>query len=75
MNPDGSLDPNFNPGSGATGGPVFMVNWDDWNGVAFIGGAFTTYNGAGAPEFARILAGPKIRGGGVAGLLPLLLDN
>jgi len=23
--------------------------------------AFTTYNGAGAPEFTRILAGPKIR--------------
>jgi len=75
LNADGSLDSSFDPGSGASVGPVYMVNWDDWNGVAFIGGSFTTYNGAGAPGFVRILAGPKIRGGGIAGFLPLLLDN
>ncbi|MCX5891281.1 MAG: delta-60 repeat domain-containing protein [Deltaproteobacteria bacterium] len=74
LNAGGSLDLSFDPGSGATGGPVYLVNWDAYNGIAFIGGSFTTYNGAFAPGFARIIAGPRVRPGAVGSLLLLLGD-
>ena len=50
------------------------MNWDNWNGLAFVGGAFTTYNGGGAPGFVRIICGPKVRPG-AAGAILLLLDD
>lgn len=74
LNAGGSLDLSFDPGSGASGGPVYLVNWDSYNGVAIIGGSFTTYNGAGAPGLARILAGPRMRPGAVGSIMLLLGD-
>ena len=74
LNANGSLDTSFDPGSGAIGGPVYLVNWDSYMGTAFIGGSFTTYYGAGAPGFARIMAGPIVRPGALGAILLLLGD-
>ncbi len=53
LNPNGSLDTGFNPGSGANG-PVYMFSYWGQN-QSMIGGGFTTYNGTSRPGIARIL--------------------
>ncbi|MCB9092345.1 MAG: delta-60 repeat domain-containing protein [Halobacteriovoraceae bacterium] len=45
LHPDGSIDPDFNIGSGFNGS-VFALLLDKENDSIFIGGAFTTYNGS-----------------------------
>ena len=54
LNPNGSLDTDFNPGSGANG-PVYQISYWGQN-KALIGGGFTTYNGTSRPGIARILS-------------------
>jgi len=56
MNPDGSLDNRFNPGTGANG-PVYAIQWNDYIRKARIGGAFTTYDGVTRMRIAQIFAG------------------
>jgi uncharacterized delta-60 repeat protein len=55
INPDGSLDPTFNPGTGPDGGFIsaLLVQPD---GKIVIGGAFTSYNGnaAASDNLARV---------------------
>ncbi len=53
LNVDGSLDTSFNPGSGMDGGAVysFAVQPD---GKILIGGWFTTFNGTGRSNIARL---------------------
>ena len=54
LNPGGSLDTIFNPGSGANG-TIYMINMTNANS-AFIGGSFTSYNGTPMGLLARIIA-------------------
>ena len=70
MNPDGSLDNSFNPGTGANG-PVYTIQYNDYIRRARIGGAFTTYNGVSRPGIAQIFAS----GGSINSVLFLLLMN
>jgi uncharacterized delta-60 repeat protein len=51
INPDGSLDTSFNPGTGASG--VFAVAIQS-DGKILISGTFTTYNGIIRNKLARI---------------------
>ena len=50
---DGSLDPSFNPPSGAAGGAVYHL-LRQANGKIVIGGAFTSVNGQPVNRFARL---------------------
>ncbi len=54
FSPDGILDPTFNP----TGpnGPIYELQQQRPNAKYFIGGSFTTYNGVGRNNIARINA-------------------
>lgn len=53
INADGSIDPTFNPGTGATNGDIDdMVRQAD--GKLVIGGTFTHYNGNFRPRFTRV---------------------
>lgn len=54
LNPDGSLDLGFNPGTGATYGVSALAALPD--GRALIGGFFTAYNGVPRNRLARIFA-------------------
>lgn len=54
LNPDGSLDPSFNPGSGANAIIEAMALQPD--GKILIGGSFTQYNGAARARVARLNA-------------------
>jgi uncharacterized delta-60 repeat protein len=56
VNPNGSLDESFNPGTGTD-----AVVWSVLrlaSGKALFGGQFTTYNGTGRAQLAQVLAGP-----------------
>jgi uncharacterized delta-60 repeat protein len=53
LNTDGSLDVSFNPGTG-TNGTVYTISIQT-DGNIIIGGLFTTYNGIGRNNIARIL--------------------
>ena len=53
LNPDGTLDGTFNPGTGANGAINCAVLQPDGN--LLIGGAFTSYNGATSRGISRIL--------------------
>jgi uncharacterized delta-60 repeat protein len=55
LNVDGTLDATFDPGTGVGGGTVNAVAIDG-SGRIFIGGSFTTFNGASAPGLAGLLA-------------------
>lgn len=53
LNADGSLDPTFDPGSGAANGDIRdMVRQSD--GKLVIAGGFTHYNGVSRPRFTRV---------------------
>ncbi len=57
LNGDGSLDVDFNPGTGVSGGLIqsvysFSLQPD---GKALCGGEFTSYNGVGRNRIARVL--------------------
>ncbi len=52
LNPDGSLDPNFNNGAGFDSVVVCMARQLD--GEIVVGGSFTTLNGQSQPHIARI---------------------
>ena len=54
LNPNGSLDTGFNPGTGANG-PVYLISYWGQN-KALIAGGFTTYNGISRRGIARILS-------------------
>jgi uncharacterized delta-60 repeat protein len=54
LNPDGSLDPNFNPGAGANG-EVQAVRLDV-SGRVLVGGSFSTINGTNRAGMARLNA-------------------
>jgi hypothetical protein len=56
LNPDGSLDTTFNPGTGANDA-VYAIAYNEYDHRAYIGGAFTTYNGVSRSRIARIMAG------------------
>lgn len=49
----GGLDPAFDPGTGANG-TVYAVAADPANGAVYVGGAFTTFNGAVRVGFVRL---------------------
>jgi uncharacterized delta-60 repeat protein len=53
LNSDGSLDTNFNPGTGANDRVSTIILQSD--GQILIGGWFTSYNGSGRNRIARIL--------------------
>jgi uncharacterized delta-60 repeat protein len=67
---DGSLDNTFNPGAGANDA-VYTIMYNSQNKRAFIGGAFTTYNGVSRPRIARLMAGVNLN---PATLMLLLSD-
>ena len=56
LNPDGSLDTSFDPGTGITGGssPAIYRMLVDSNGKILIAGDFTTYNGTSRVRIARL---------------------
>lgn len=53
LNPDGSLDSSFNPGTGANG--VVHAIARQSNGALIIAGEFTSYNGSSRTRVARVL--------------------
>lgn len=53
INPDGSLDPTFNPGT-STGGNTIYDLIILGSGKYMIGGTFTTYNGTAIRDVARL---------------------
>ena len=55
LNPDGSLDGGFNPGTGVNGAVRSMVLQPDGN--VLISGDFVTVNGVVRPSVARLLGG------------------
>src|SRR5439155_23603024 len=54
LNPDGSLDNNFNPGLAANGAVYSVAQQAD--GKILIAGAFTSVNGDGSINLARLNA-------------------
>jgi uncharacterized delta-60 repeat protein len=58
--PDGSIDPGFNPGSGASSGgyygPYVRAVTTYSNGCVLVGGGFTNFNGATAARLVRLQA-------------------
>jgi uncharacterized delta-60 repeat protein len=52
LNPDGSIDASFNPGSGVFGGVNTLLVLPD--GKILIGGEFTSYNGTPINRIARL---------------------
>ncbi len=61
LDADGSLDEDFNPGWGADNTVNAMVIQPD--GMAVIGGSFTSYNGVAANYITRIYTGDKDQDG------------
>ena len=60
LNPDGSLDPSFNPGSGANGTIQSVAIQTD--GKLVIGGLFTSFNGTARNRVARLNADGSLDG-------------
>lgn len=57
LNADGSLDTTFNPGTGATGGNIFVESLAvQADGKILLGGYFNAVNGQGRPHIARLNA-------------------
>jgi uncharacterized delta-60 repeat protein len=54
LNPDGTLDATFNPGTGANN--ILEIIALQPNGKTIIGGAFTTFNGTARSRIARLNA-------------------
>ncbi|PYK58592.1 MAG: hypothetical protein DME21_15385, partial [Verrucomicrobia bacterium] len=52
LDPDGSLDNNFNPGSGANGSVYSVAQQTD--GKILVAGTFTSVNGVGSTNLARL---------------------
>jgi len=52
LNPDGSLDLDFDPGQGANNAVLAVT--EARNGKVFIGGSFTQYNGLARDRVARL---------------------
>ena len=52
LNPDGSLDASFNPGTGADA-PIYSINLQS-DGKIIIGGMFSNYNGTSINRLARL---------------------
>jgi uncharacterized delta-60 repeat protein len=57
LNEDGTLDPSFDPGRGATGGATLQV-LTQGDGKILIGGAFTRFGGTASGRIARLNSGP-----------------
>ncbi|HMC98166.1 MAG TPA: delta-60 repeat domain-containing protein, partial [Flavobacteriales bacterium] len=55
LNTDGSLDIDFNPGTGSNGGVLSIALQPD--GKILIGGGFSAYNGTGRNHIARVEGG------------------
>jgi len=55
LNADGSLDDNFNPGTGAPGGALTSIALQP-DGKVLIGGSFTNFNGTSRHHLARLNA-------------------
>ena len=53
LNPDGSLDPTLDPGSGTQGGRVNALALQS-DGTVFLGGLFGVFNGAACGNLARL---------------------
>ncbi|MCS7090827.1 MAG: hypothetical protein NZM03_08975, partial [Limisphaera sp.] len=49
---NGTLDPEFDPGSRGTDGPIYAIEL--WGDLIYIGGSFDTYNGTPRRSFARL---------------------
>ena len=57
LNTDGSLDTSFNPGTGVSGGIAIVYGLTaQSDGTILIGGGFTSYNGTGRTNIARLNA-------------------
>lgn len=55
LNPDGSIDPGFNPGSGANSASFSVYSLAvQSDAKILLAGAFTTFNGASRPHIARL---------------------
>lgn len=54
LNPDGSVDNNFNTGSGFSGGNISSIDLQP-DGKIVAGGSFTSFNGAAATRIARLM--------------------
>ncbi len=54
INPDGSVDPAFNIGTGFNGSVSDIFVLPDGSGDILVGGFFTTYNGTSTPGLARL---------------------
>lgn len=61
INPDGTIDTSFNPGTGADGKINSVVVQSD--GKILIGGEFTNYNGTSQGHFARLNSDGSIDAG------------
>jgi uncharacterized delta-60 repeat protein len=62
LNPDGSLDPAFDPGAGTSGGPInglLQAVALEPDGKILIGGWFDRVNGVPRPYLAQLLASGK----------------
>lgn len=55
LNPNGSVDPSFDPKTGANG-PVYGIDWNNYIRRLRIVGGFTTYQAASRPGIAQIFA-------------------
>lgn len=56
LNPDGSLDPTFNAGTGASGAtifPIYTINPEP-GGRLLVGGSFSSFNGFQSAGFIRL---------------------
>ncbi len=58
LNASGSIDAGFDPGAGASG-PIVLLEKAP-NGGVYIGGNFTTYQNASAPDLIRISADGQV---------------
>ncbi len=57
VNTDGTLDTSFNPGTGVSGGIAIVYSLAaQSDGTILIGGGFTSYNGTGRTNLARLNA-------------------
>jgi len=54
LNPNGGVDPAFNPGGGGASSTVFAIAPPDGTGGIVIGGQFTRYNGVNRRTVARL---------------------
>ncbi|WP_158607195.1 PKD domain-containing protein [Pontibacter oryzae] len=53
LNPDGTLDPAYDPGTGFDGGAVNAMLWQG-DSTVLVGGEFVAYNGFPSKRFAKI---------------------